>query len=286
MLQDGRRVRLVVQTKKIKQNAKKMITEGKYRHTYTATASDITPLYKLTPNAMLMYFQDSFARLMTIHDVAAFDIVKQHRMWVITEVQIDIQPTVTYWSEDFTVELWVSELTSLRIYCDFRIVRKDNEQLIASGTSQWNILNLDTKRLETTDFLADKLAVVPELMTASHKKVRFPKPQSFDMLMEHRATRLDLDFNFHVSNRSYVTIALLTMPDEVLASQTLTSVIVHWLHETYLDETLTCHMSHIDDGSYLHTLTNAEGIVVCELMSRWQQQPEIPEVSEVLNRDL
>ena len=105
-----------------------MMTEGKYRHTYAATASDITPLYRLTPNALLKYFQDSFARL-------------------------------------------------------------------------------------------------------------------------------------------------LTMPDEVLASQTLTSVIVHWLHETYLDETLTCHMSHIDDGSYLHTLTNAEGVVVCELMSRWQPQP-------------
>ena len=142
------------------------IINSKYRHTYTATASDITPLYRLTTNAMLMYFQDSFARLMTIHNVAAFDIVKQHRMWVITEVQIDVQPTVTYWSEDFTVEIWVSELTSLRIYCDFRIVRKDNEQLIASGTSQWNILNLDTKRLETTDFLADKLTVVPEVQGA------------------------------------------------------------------------------------------------------------------------
>ena len=130
---------------------------------------------------MLMYFQDSFARLMTIHDVAAFDIVNQHRMWVITEVQIDVRPTVTYWSEDFTVELWVSELTSLRIYCDFRILRADDEQLTASGTSQWNILNLDTKRLETTDFLADKLTVLPMLMTGSHKKVRFPKPQSFDM---------------------------------------------------------------------------------------------------------
>ena len=142
-----------------------MITNGKYRHTYTSTASDITPLYRLTPNAMLMYFQDSFARLMTIHGVAAFDIVKQRRMWVITEVQMDVEPTVSYWSEDFTVEIWVSELSSLRIYCDFRIVRADNEQLIASGTSQWNILNLNTKRLETTDFLADKLTVVPELMT-------------------------------------------------------------------------------------------------------------------------
>ena len=263
-----------------------MITNGKFRHTYTPTASDITPLYRLTPNAMLMYFQDSFARLMTIHRLAAFDIVKQRRMWVITEFQIDVQPTVTYWSEDFIVELWVSELTSLRIYCDFRILRKDTEQLIASGTSQWNILNLDTKRLETTDFLAGNLVVVPQLMTGIHKKVRFPKPQSFDMQMEHRATRLDLDFNFHVSNRSYVTIALLTMPDDVLASQTLASLTVHWLHETYLDEMLMCRMSRTDDGSYLHTLTNAEGIVVCDLMSRWMPQSETPDVSEVLNRDL
>ena len=263
-----------------------MITEGKYRNTYTATASDITPLYRLTPNALLMYFQDSFARLMTIYGVAAFDIVKQRRMWVITEVQIDVQSTVTYWSEDFTVEIWVSELTSLRIYCDFRIIRADDEQLIASGTSQWNILNLDTKRLETTEFLADKLTVLPKLMTGSHKKVRFPKPQSFDMQMEHRATRLDLDFNFHVSNRSYISIALLTMPDEILASQTLTSLVVHWLHETYLDDTLTCRMSCIDDGNYLHTLTNAEGVVVSELLSRWQPQPETTDVSEVLNRVL
>lgn len=104
--------------------------------------------------------------------------------------------------------------------------------------------------------------------------------------MEHRATRLDLDFNFHVSNRSYVSIALLTMPEEVLASQTLSSITVHWLHETYLDDTLTCSMSHTDDDCYLHTLTNAQGVVVCELMSRWQPQPYSADVSEVLNRDL
>ena len=263
-----------------------MITEGKYRHTYTATASDITPRYRLTPNAMLMYFQDSFARLMTIHGVAAFDIVAQRRMWIITEVQMDIQPTPVYWSEEFVVELWVSELTLLRLYCDFRIVRKADGQPIASGTSQWNILHLDTKRLETTDFLVDKLTVVPEMMTASHKKVRFPEAQSVVMQMEHRVTRLDLDFNYHVSNRSYVTLALLTMPDEVLATQTLASLTVHWLRETYLDDTLLCRTSLTADGSYLHTLTNAEGVTACELATRWQPQPEAPDVSQVLDRDL
>ena len=104
--------------------------------------------------------------------------------------------------------------------------------------------------------------------------------------MQHRATRLDLDFNFHVSNRSYISIALLTMPDEVLTSQTLASLTVHWLHETYLDDTLTCSMSHTADGSYLHTLTNTEGVVVCELMSKWQPQPTSDDVSDVLNRNL
>lgn len=262
------------------------IIQGKYSHTYTVTASDITPLYRLTPNAMLMYFQDSFARLMTTRNVAAFDIVKQRRMWVITEVQMNVEPTVVFWSEDITVEIWVSELTSLRIYCDFRIVRKDNGQLIAFGISQWNILNLDTKRLETTDFLTDSLTVVPELITGSHKKVRFPKPQSCDMQMEHRATRLDLDFNYHVSNRSYVSIALLTMPDEVLSSQTLSSITVHWLHETYLDDTLTCCMTHTDEGRFLHRLINAEGVVACEIMSKWEPQQNAEDVSDVLDRDL
>ena len=286
-----------------------MFTGGVYRHTYTSTASDITPQYRLTPNALLMYFQDSFARLMTIHRLAAFDIVKQQRMWVITEVHIDIHPTDLFWSENFTVELWVSELTSLRIYCDFRIYRNDRGelmeqreqspsllgsaesrqqktkgQLIASGSSQWNILDLETKRLVPTDFLAERLTVVPT--AGNHRKVRFPKPTSVDMTMEHRATRLDLDFNFHVSNRSYVSIALLTMPDDVLNSQTLTSVTVHWLHETYLDDTLTCRMSRTDDGAYLHTLTNADGLVVCELMSRWQPQLSKADVSEVLDRGL
>ena len=134
--------------------------------------------------------------------------------------------------------------------------------------------------------LADKLRVVPELMTASHKKVRFPKPKAFDMHMEHRVTRLDLDFNFHVSNRSYISIALLTMPDEVLASQTMTSLAVHWLHESYMDDSLTCRMSQVGEGNFIHTLTNGEGVAVCELMSSWQPQTEATDVSEVLNRDM
>lgn len=73
---------------------------------------------------------------------------------------------------------------------------------------------------------------------------------------------------------SYVSIALLTMPDEVLSLQTPVSITVHWLHETYLDDVLLCRMSKTEDGSYLHTLTNSKGLVACELMTKWQTQSE------------
>ncbi len=45
-------------------------------------------------------------------------------------------------------------------------------------------------------------------------------------------------------------------------------------------------MARIADSSYLHRLTNSEGVVVCELMSRWQPQPETADVSKMLNREL
>ena len=49
---------------------------ARYRHRYTVTATDMDAEYLLTPNAMLMYSQDCFARMMTTCGVAAFDVVK------------------------------------------------------------------------------------------------------------------------------------------------------------------------------------------------------------------
>lgn len=59
-----------------------------------------------------------------------------------------------------------------------------------------------------------------------------------------------------------------------------------YLYTYNLDDTLTCHMARTADGSYLHTLTNTAGVVVCELLSQWKPQVPSADVSEVLNREL
>ncbi len=264
----------------------KMIS--KYRHRYTVTATDMDAEYRLTPNAMLMYSQDCFARMMTVCHLAAFDVVKQNRMWVITEYTADIRPEETFWSEDIVVELWVSELSTLRIYCDFKIMKADGETLIATGSFQMNILGTATRRLEPTDFLAGRFEVVPEMMTGGHKKERFPKLSSAEMHLDHQVTKLDVDFNGHMGNRGYVDIALLTMPDDILGRKRLVRMIVHWLRESHLGDTLRCEMSRAEgeEETYLHLLTNQSGAAVCEMLSRWEDCPERPDIAEVLERRL
>lgn len=247
----------------------------------------MTAHYVLTPNAMLMYAQDCFARMMTLCRVAAFDVVKDHRMWVITEYTADIQSTPAFWSEDIVVELWVSEMTSLRIYTDFRITRADDERLVASGAFQMNILNNETHRLEPTDFLHGRFAVVPVLMTPGHKKRRFPKATAPLVQMEHQVSRLDVDFNGHMGNRSYIDMALLAVPDEMLCSHRLAQMTVHWLHESHLGDRLLCQTCRIDGepDSLLHTITNDADATVCEMLSRWQPASETPDIAQALTRE-
>lgn len=247
----------------------------------------MTAQYTLTPNAMLMYAQDCFARMMTLCHVAAFDVVGQRRMWVITEYTSDMQPVPAFWSEDIVVELWVSELTSLRIYTDFRILRADDGRQVASGAFQMNILNTESHRLEPTDFLQGRFAVVPELMTPSHKKQRLPKATTPLVQMEHTVSRLDVDFNGHMGNRSYVDIALLTVPDDMLRSQRLAQMTVHWLRESHLGDRLLCRTCRIDGepDSLLHTIANDDGAVVCEMLSRWVPDAGTPDIAQMLVRE-
>ena len=49
-----------------------------YTHRYSITAADMDTRYRMTPSAVLLYFQDCWARYMACLNLAAFDVVKQN----------------------------------------------------------------------------------------------------------------------------------------------------------------------------------------------------------------
>lgn len=256
----------------------------KYSHQYTITCQDMNKDYRLSPAAVLLYFQESFARYMGCLKLAAFDLAKEHRMWIITEMEAEMSPVDTFWGDDIKVTIWVSEVTPLRVYADYRITNADSGVLIAKGTSCWNLMNGETRKLEQTDSVASKITVLPEMMTAGHKKIRFPKEGTVLKQVNHKVNQLDLDFNGHVNNRSYVSIAMLTVPDEFLLTHRTSRFVIHWLRESYLGETLTCTLNQVAENTYVHRIVREDGEISAEIFSAWEPLSSQVDVSEVARR--
>lgn len=257
---------------------------NQYSHTFTVTCQDMNKDYRLSPAAVLLYFQESYARYMGCLHLAAFDLVKEHRMWIITEMEAEMMPVDTFWGDDIVVTVWVSEITPLRVYVDFRVTHADNDVLIAKGTSCWNLMSADTRKLDSTDCVAPKIQILPEMMTATHRKVRFPKEGTVLKQVTHKVNQLDLDFNGHVNNRSYVSIAMLTVPDAFLTTHRTNRFVIHWLHESYLGEILTCTLRQVDENSYVHLITREDGETAAEIFSVWEPLTSTVDVAEVAKR--
>ncbi|MCR4965626.1 MAG: hypothetical protein K6A41_08230 [Bacteroidales bacterium] len=257
----------------------------KFTQRYTVTANEMDNQYRISQNAFLLFFQDTFARYFGKIHMAAFDLVKENKLFIINELEMKINPVEVFWTEEIDVTMWVSELTPLRIYSDFCFHKVRTGELIGQGSSCWCLINSETHRLERIDPYFDRITVVPEMMTETHKKMRFPSEGEQLMQVSHKVNMLDLDFNGHVNNRSYLSIAMLTATPEFLATNRTKHFVIHWLRETYLDDTMTCTLKKISDGEYVHVLTNGAGVAVAEIYSRWEPWGELSDVSETISRD-
>jgi len=256
----------------------------RYIQQFTVTANDMNNQYRLTPNAVLLYFQDCFARYMSCLHLAAFDLVKQHQMWIITEFRAEMSPMDVFWADDLEVTLWASEVSTLRLYTEFVIRKTSDHSMVAQGVGCWSLLNTETHRLVPMNDVASHVPVVPELLLGSHKKNRFPQDGELMKKVLHTVNLLDLDFNGHMNNRSYLSIAMLTATDAFFSQNRPLSFDIHWMHETFENDVVACELFGVGENQYLHRLTKSNGEVAAEIFSTWANIPQPVDVSEVIER--
>ena len=184
-----------------------MITNNQYTHRYSLTAADMDTRYRMAPNAVLLYYQDCWARFMSCLHLAAFDIVKMQRLWVITEFNACFEQQTALWSDDIDVTVWNSEISTLRLYAEFRVRRTDGIE-VAHGYGCWTLLDTESHRLAPLTPIQQLIPILPEVTSDNHRKRRFPTDGTTLQQLEHRVNPINLDFNGHVNNRTYLSIAM------------------------------------------------------------------------------
>lgn len=243
----------------------------KYTKTYNVILDNMDLYqYRLRPISAIMYLQDAFARYMATKKLAAYDLFATEQYWVVTEFNIDFTGDLPFWSEDISVEIWISELSKLKIYTDYRLYH--NGEVFAQGNAIWFIIDKNSKRPAKTDSIADRLPIKNELVLGEHKKFTLPEITEKYTEITHTNNLSDLDFNNHVNNKSYINLAEMTAPDEFKRKHSLKKLNIKFNQETFLGDILTCSTYKTDlEKTYIHKIEK-DGISVCDILTSWKEK--------------
>ena len=243
---------------------------NKYTKKYNVILDNMDLIeYRLRPISAIMYIQDAFARYTATKGAAAYDLFAKNLYWVVGEFNIEFVDTLPFWSEEIKVEIWISELSKLKIYTDYNIYYSN--KVFAKGNACWFLIDSNSKRPAKTDFIKEKFEICPEFTLGEHKKFALSEITEKISEIEHKMNLSDLDFNNHVNNKSYINIAEMTAPYEYKKTHTLKQLNIRFNRETFLNDVLTCSLYKTTiPNLYAHKLEK-DGVSVCEILTKWQE---------------
>ncbi len=130
-----------------------------------------------------------------------------------------------------------------------------------------------------------QIPVLPERTSETHKKRRFPTDGTPLQQIEHRVNPINLDFNGHVNNRTYVSIAMQSAEQAFMDAYAIRCLSVHWLKETFLGDTLICRLNLLPNETeepvyhYLHTIARNDAETAAQIYSEWIPRTTYPDIS-------
>ncbi len=243
----------------------------KYSHNYNVILDNMDlNEYRLRPISAIMYLQDAFARFCATKKMAAYDLFPKNLYWIVSEFNVEFEENLPFWSEEITTEIWISEITKLKIYTDFKLYYKG--EVFAKGNGCWFILDTESKRPAKTDIIAEKFKADNELVLGEHKK--FTLCEALDKVSEivHKNNLSDLDFNNHVNNKSYINLAEATATDEFRKLHALKTINIKFNRESFLNDVLVCSTYKTDiPNTYVHKIMK-DDTSVCDIQTSWVEK--------------
>lgn len=237
--------------------------DNKFQKTYTVRSVEMDSNYRLKKIEISRYFQETFALFCKENEFAAFDLVNDNLIWVLSQMHIEFNEEMPKWSEDVSTTIWISEIGKLKIYVDFEITYKG--KCVARGDSLWFILNSITKRPINPAPILKNVKVCNELAFGEHSKFDLVEDGEFICDKTFNVRIFDLDFNKHMNNICYASFAMHTVPVEILTSANVKSYKIKFLKECFLDDEIDCKMYQNGEKMYFLLTRLNDNTDVCKL---------------------
>lgn len=237
---------------------------------YPVTCEDIEPDYSLKLTAAAAYFQDTVASFMTTRYIAAFDMIKEGIIWVVSDITYKSGEKDAMWRNVVTSEVELTELTAFRAYFDYTL-KGDDGSVFATGTGIWSPVSLETGRPVAISSFCEIRESSDDASPVKHVKLRYIPTGEHVLETSYPVTFSDIDFNKHMCNRAYLDFSLRGLPEEFKDTHIVKEYMIKFVRQTYLADTVTCkyYRSEDNDKLYLVRLLNSKEEEVCLIQVEW-----------------
>ncbi|MBP5661948.1 MAG: hypothetical protein J6X30_02180 [Clostridia bacterium] len=215
---------------------------------YDLRASDFDARCRLKPGALFDLLQDAAGQHAMRLGAGYSDMLKKNLLWVVVRQKVVILRAPEMY-ETVRVTTWPREAKRLDFQREYRVESENGEE-IARGSSQWALIDAQTRRVKLVHgvFDLDRYDETPGL---GEKLTRLPDFEAGENVAA-APIYTDLDSNGHVNNTRYADLAYSAVPEQ--ARREYKSVQIDFHKEVHLGDTVL--LSHYTDGD--RTLVKGE----------------------------
>lgn len=238
--------------------------------------------YRLTIDGILSFHENTIARYLTSLGLAAFDMQKQDKTWIISEINLDLPSEPTIWTEDIILTVWISEMSSLRIWFEFTAVEAHTGRVAAQGNSCWSLISMSERKPVSCDGIISPDELVAEMTLGPHRRRKMlNKSDEPSDTLGHTINLIDLDFNGHTNNRRYIQMALICFEPDFIDKHRPDSLSIRFIHESRMGDSIMNHTYPTDvPDTYLGITTNGLGQELCRVTSHWREKEPLSDITE------
>ncbi|CAN6171705.1 unnamed protein product [Urochloa humidicola] len=227
-----------------------------YRQQFVIRSYEIGPDRTATMETIMNLLQETALNHVMCSGLAGdgFGATRQMSLrkliWVVTRINIQVDK-YSRWGDVVEIDTWVASSGKNGMRRDWIIRDRNTKNMIASATSNWVMMNRETRRLskipeevrqEVLPFYLDR-SIIAVNADSSGRKIEKLTDSTAEHIRSGLAPRWsDMDVNQHVNNVKYIGWILESVPLEVLEDYHLTSITLDYRREcrqTQLLESLT-----------------------------------------------
>ncbi|RLM84752.1 palmitoyl-acyl carrier protein thioesterase, chloroplastic-like [Panicum miliaceum] len=216
-----------------------------YRQQFVIRSYEIGPDRTATMETVMNLLQETALNHVMCSGLAGdgFGATRQMSLrkliWVVTRINIQVDK-YSRWGDVVEIDTWVASSGKNGMRRDWIIRDRNTKNMIARATSNWVMMNRETRRLskipeevrqEVLPFYLDRSIIAADA-NAGGRKIEKLTDSTAEHIRSGLAPRWsDMDVNQHVNNVKYIGWILESVPLDVLEDYHLTSITLDYRRE-------------------------------------------------------